>query len=171
MCLAIIITVSIPTILNRLAKIKVLLCSRGYSTSHHSNASIIGFSFVPEVSIHVAISSEDPSIVLETLASLALIDYPNYHVIVIDNNTILEHLWKPVEAFCISHNSLFTFYHVENLRGFKAGALNFALEHTAPNAELIAIVDADTVVEPDYLKETVIEFYNEKVAVVQSPLA
>ena len=38
--------------------------------------------------------------VIETLQSLLALDYPAYEVIVIDDNTDDEALWRPVEAWC-----------------------------------------------------------------------
>ena len=38
------------------------------------------------------------------------------------------------------------FFHVKRLAGFKACALNFALRHTDPRAEIVAVIDADYVV-------------------------
>ena len=42
----------------------------------------------------------------------------------------------------------FKFLRLENLEGYKAGALRIALEHTAPDAEIIGVIDADYVVAP-----------------------
>ena len=36
--------------------------------------------------------------VIATIRSLARLDYRNFEVLVIDNNTSDERLWKPVEA-------------------------------------------------------------------------
>ena len=43
----------------------------------------------------------------------------------------------------------------DNLAGFKAGALRLALAHTAADAEIIGVIDADYVVHPDWLKDLV----------------
>ncbi len=37
------------------------------------------------------------------------------------------------------------------LAGFKAGALNYGLKVTDPRAEVVGVVDADYVVDPDWL--------------------
>ena len=42
----------------------------------------------------------------------------------------------------------FKFVRADRLQGFKAGALRLALEHTAPEAEIIGVLDADYVVHP-----------------------
>ena len=38
--------------------------------------------------------------VIETLDALARLDYENFEVIVLDNNTPDEAVWRPVEAHC-----------------------------------------------------------------------
>ena len=53
--------------------------------------------------------------------------------------------------------------------GFKAGALNFALAHTAADAEIIAVIDSDYVVEPRWLHELTPDFDDQRVAIVQAP--
>ena len=85
---------------------------------------------------------------IETLDSLAALDYPDFEVLVIDNNTRDESVWRPVEAHCARLGARFRFFHVAPLDGFKAGALNFALRHTAPDAAVVAVIDADYVVRP-----------------------
>ena len=49
----------------------------------------------------------------------------------------------------------FKFINAEKLAGFKAGALRLALAQTAPDAEIIGVIDADYVVQPDWLKDLV----------------
>ena len=44
--------------------------------------------------------NEPPEMVIETLDALARLDYPNFEVLVIDNNTRDEAVWRPVEAHC-----------------------------------------------------------------------
>ena len=57
----------------------------------------------------------------------------------------------------------------DKVDGFKAGALRLALAHTAPDAEIIGIIDADYVVQPDWLKDLVPVFADPKVGLVQAP--
>ncbi len=123
----------------------------------------------PRVSIHVPISSEPPEMVKETLAALARLDYPNFEVLVIDNNTADPGLWKPVADQCEILGSRFRFFHVERCVGFKAGALNIALRHTDPAATVIAVIDSDYVVRADWLANLTPHFADPKVAIVQAP--
>jgi cellulose synthase/poly-beta-1,6-N-acetylglucosamine synthase-like glycosyltransferase len=106
---------------------------------------------------------------IETIDALARLDYPDYEVLVIDNNTKDEAVWRPVEAHCAKLGARFRFFHVSPLAGFKAGALNFALRNTASDVHVVAVIDSDYKVEPQWLSELVPAFANEKMAVVQAP--
>lgn len=123
----------------------------------------------PKVSFHVPCYSEPPDVVCATLKALSEIRYQNYEVLVIDNNTIDPNLWKPVQRYCHQLGHRFHFFHVENLTGAKAGALNFALRHTASNAELIAVIDADYQTQPDFLERLVGYFEDPTLGYVQTP--
>jgi exo-beta-1,3-glucanase (GH17 family)/cellulose synthase/poly-beta-1,6-N-acetylglucosamine synthase-like glycosyltransferase len=123
----------------------------------------------PKVSVHVPCYNEPPEMVKQTLDALARLDYPDYEVLVIDNNTQDPAVWKPVEAHCQALGPRFRFFHVAPLEGFKGGALNYILPHTAPDAEVIAVIDADYCVAPDWLKHMVPHFADPTIAVVQSP--
>ncbi len=123
----------------------------------------------PKVSVHVPIHDEPPEMVRETLDALARLDYERFEVIVVDNNTADERTWRPVEAHCAALGPRFRFIHVENLHGYKAGALNLALRETAADASIVAVIDSDYVVAPDWLRELVPAFDAPRVAVVQAP--
>ena len=125
----------------------------------------------PFVSIHLACCNEPPEMVILTLDSLAALDYENYEVLVIDNNTKREEVWKPVEEYCARLGPRFRFFHLNPWPGFKAGALNFGLEQTDPRAEVVAVVDADYVVRRDWLSALTGHFADPKIAVVQCPQA
>ena len=88
---------------------------------------------LPKVSVHVPAYNEPAAMVIETLDAMARLDYPDFEVLVIDNNTPGDEAWRPVEAHCQALGPLFRFFHVRPLAGFKAGALNYALERTAPS--------------------------------------
>ena len=124
---------------------------------------------LPKVSIHVPAYNEPPELLCETLDALAALDYPDFEVVVIDNNTVDESVWRPVEAHCARLGSRLRFFHVAPLAGFKAGALNFALRNTAADAEIVAVIDADYVVRPDWLRDLVPAFANPRTGVVQAP--
>lgn len=123
----------------------------------------------PKVSIHVPCYNEPPEMLKETLNALARLDYPDFEVLVIDNNTKDPAVWEPVQAHCELLGPRFRFFHVAPLAGFKGGALNYALQFVAPDAEVIAVIDSDYCVEPDWLKHMVPHFADAQIAVVQSP--
>jgi len=123
----------------------------------------------PKVSIHVPAYNEPAEMMKETLAALAKLDYSDYEVIVIDNNTKDPAVWQPVEAYCLTLGPRFRFFHVDPLAGYKAGALNFALAQTAPDAEIIAVIDSDYQVSPAWLKDLTPHFVNPKIGFVQAP--
>ena len=125
----------------------------------------------PFVSVHLACYNEPPEMVIATIDSLAAMNYPNFEVLVLDNNTKDEAVWKPLEARCVELGERFRFYHLDDWPGFKAGALNFGLRQTDPRAEVVGVVDADYVVEPDWLSSLVPHFGKEDVVVVQAPQA
>jgi cellulose synthase/poly-beta-1,6-N-acetylglucosamine synthase-like glycosyltransferase len=106
---------------------------------------------------------------IHTLNALALLDYPHYEVIVVDNNTKDEKIWRPVEEHCRNLGDRFHFYHVDPLTGFKAGALNYALRYTDKAAELIAVIDSDYVVDKKWLRDLVPSFNDPAIAIVQAP--
>lgn len=141
-------------------------CSRARRPAPPVSAALVP---LPKISIHVPTYREPPALLAETLRSLADLDYPDFEVLVIDNNTTDERLWKPVEALCASLGERFRFFHVDPLAGYKAGALNFALEKTAANASIVAVLDSDYKVDSRWLADLVPYFSDEAVAIVQAP--
>ncbi len=132
------------------------------------------FSPRPMVSIHLCCYAEPPEIVKETMNRLAALDYDNFEVLVCDNNTKDEALWRPLERHARDLNARlgeerFRFFHVAPLPGAKAGALNFCLEQMAPEAELVGVIDADYFSKPDFLSRLVPFFENPRIAYVQTP--
>jgi exo-beta-1,3-glucanase (GH17 family)/cellulose synthase/poly-beta-1,6-N-acetylglucosamine synthase-like glycosyltransferase len=123
----------------------------------------------PMVSIHVAACREQPDVLNATLASLSRLDYPNYEVVVLINNTEEEHLVRPVEEMCQALGRKFKFHWYKKISGFKAGALNAALRHTDPAAEIVAVLDADYTVSPDWLSKLAPTFADPSVGIVQAP--
>jgi exo-beta-1,3-glucanase (GH17 family)/cellulose synthase/poly-beta-1,6-N-acetylglucosamine synthase-like glycosyltransferase len=125
--------------------------------------------FAPKVSIHIPACCEPPEMLKTTLDAVARLDYPNLECVLVVNNTPDPALWRPVEEHCRLLGERFKFVRVENLEGFKAGALRLALAHTAADAEIIGNIDADYVVEAGWLKDLVPLFADPHVGLVQSP--
>lgn len=126
-------------------------------------------SVLPKVSVHLPICNEPPEMVKLTLDALARLDYDHFEVLVVDNNTTDPALWEPVAEHCARLGPKFRFFHLGKWPGFKAGALNFALRETAPDAEIIASLDSDYIVEPDWLRCMAPQFADPRVGFVQSP--
>ena len=124
---------------------------------------------LPMVSIHVPAYNEPPVMLKKTLNALAELDYPNYEVLLIDNNTKDPSVWEPVQAHCKKLGDRFRFFHQDPLPGFKAGALNFGLKQTSPDAEVIAVIDSDYIINPRWLRDLMPQFNEPEVAFVQAP--
>jgi cellulose synthase/poly-beta-1,6-N-acetylglucosamine synthase-like glycosyltransferase len=123
---------------------------------------------LPMISLHVPAHNEPPEMVKQTLRSLLRLDYPRFEIVVIDDNTDDESLWRPVEAWCARHRVKFA--HLENWPGYKSGALNYALRRmTDERAELIGVVDSDYQLEPGFLRRCAPPFADPWIGFVQSP--
>jgi exo-beta-1,3-glucanase (GH17 family)/cellulose synthase/poly-beta-1,6-N-acetylglucosamine synthase-like glycosyltransferase len=125
--------------------------------------------YAPKVSIHLPAYNEPPEMLKQTLDAIARLDYQNYECIVVINNTPDPALWLPIEEHCRTLGERFKFVRADNLAGFKAGALRLALVHTAADAEVIGVLDADYVVHQDWLKDLVPLFRDPTVGLVQAP--
>ena len=126
---------------------------------------------LPFISVHIATYDEPADLVIETLRSFLHLDYPRdrYEVILLDNNTPDPTVWRPVQKWCAAQDSRFHFYHYDDVQGAKAGALNLALHHTSEKATLIASVDADYRVDPDFLRSGAAVFSDSTLTHAQFP--
>ncbi|MBI5264984.1 MAG: glycosyltransferase [Bradyrhizobium sp.] len=132
-------------------------------------AAIAESGYFPKVSIHIPAYYEPVDMLKQTLDALARLDYPNYECVVIINNTPDPAFWQPIQDHCRALGERFKFIHAEKVQGFKAGALRIAMDRTAADAEIIGILDADYVVDPDWLKDLVPAFADPRVGLVQAP--
>jgi len=123
----------------------------------------------PKVSIHVPAYYEPVDMLKQTLDAVSRLDYPNFECVVIINNTPDPAFWQPIQDHCRTLGERFKFINAEKVKGFKAGALRIAMDRTAADAEIIGIIDADYVVEPDWLKDLVPVFADPRVGIVQAP--
>src|SRR3569832_243212 len=78
-------------------------------------------------------------------------------------------LWQPVADHCAALGARFRFFTLGKWHGYKAGALNFALEQTAADAEIIGVVDSDYIVRRDWLRSLAPYLERNEVAFVQAP--
>lgn len=130
--------------------------------------------FRPKVSIHVPAYCENPALLVHTLDTCANLEYPDFEVLVIMNNTTEEAYWRPVADYCSLLNSrlereIFKFIYLPRVSGYKAGAMTMAYPFTAPDASIIAVIDADYVVHPHWLRDLCPCFKNPRIALVQAP--
>ncbi len=123
----------------------------------------------PFVSIHVPAHNEPPELLKETLRGLSELDWDNYEVLVIDNNTTDRKLWEPIAGYCEELGPKFRFFHKENMKGFKSGAMNYVRQFMDERAEYVFVIDADYVVERDALQRGLSHFADERVGMVQFP--
>src|SRR5882757_4782332 len=123
----------------------------------------------PKVSIHVPAYFEPVEMLKQTLDAVSRLDYPNFECVVIINNTPDPEFWQPIQDHCRTLGERFKFINAEKVKGFKAGALRIAMDRTAADAEIIGIIDADYVVQPDWLKDLVPVFADPRVGLVQAP--
>jgi exo-beta-1,3-glucanase (GH17 family)/cellulose synthase/poly-beta-1,6-N-acetylglucosamine synthase-like glycosyltransferase len=123
----------------------------------------------PKVSIHIPAYFEPVDMLKATLDAVSRLDYPNFECVVIINNTPDPAFWQPIQDHCRALGERFKFINAEKVQGFKAGALRIAMERTAVDAEIIGIIDADYMVEPDWLKDLVPVFADPRVGLVQAP--
>jgi exo-beta-1,3-glucanase (GH17 family)/cellulose synthase/poly-beta-1,6-N-acetylglucosamine synthase-like glycosyltransferase len=130
---------------------------------------VAGAEAFPKVSIHVPAYFEPPEMLKQTLDAIARLDYPNFECVVIINNTPDPEFWQPIQDHCRALGERFKFINAEKVEGFKAGALRIAMARTAVDAEIIGIIDADYVVQPDWLKDLVPVFADPRVGLVQAP--
>jgi len=123
----------------------------------------------PKVSIQVPAHNEPPEMLKQTLDAVARLDYPNFECVVVINNTPDQSMWLPIEEHCRALGERFKFVRADNVQGFKAGALRLAMTHSASDAEIIGVIDADYVVQRDWLKDLVPLFRDAHVGLVQAP--
>ncbi|MGB3468624.1 MAG: glycosyltransferase family 2 protein [Cyclobacteriaceae bacterium] len=121
-----------------------------------------------KVTIHVPIHNEPPDVVIQTLTYLSHIEYDDYEVIVLDNNTTDENLYLPIKHFCDDHRD-FRFYHFDKVSGYKAGALNLCNKLSDPRTQFYLIVDSDYCVSERIIQEGLGEFTDSSVGLVQFP--
>jgi cellulose synthase/poly-beta-1,6-N-acetylglucosamine synthase-like glycosyltransferase/exo-beta-1,3-glucanase (GH17 family) len=123
----------------------------------------------PKVSIHIPAYREPPEMLLRTIDSVARLDYPDFECVVVINNTPDPAFWQPIERRCRELGPQFKFVCVQNLEGFKAGALRLAMAETADEAEIIGVIDADYVVDPAWLRDLIPGFADPQVGLIQAP--
>lgn len=131
-----------------------------YHDFYHDGKLVSFKNYCPSVDIFICTLNESVDLLSTTIAACKNINYPNKKVYVLDDgrrNEIKE-LTELLECHYITR---------ETNKGFKAGNINHALEQT--DSEIIVVFDADHVAASTFLRETVYNFIDENVALVQTP--
>lgn len=132
-----------------------------YYKDVYKDGQLITFkNYCPSVDIFICTLNESPDMLSTTVAACKNIDYPNYNVYVLDDGRReeIKELAELLECNYITR---------ETNKGYKAGNINNALAQTT--GEIVVIFDADHVPASTFLRETVYNFVNEEVALVQTP--
>jgi len=120
----------------------------------------------PHVSVHLPLFNEE-RVARRLLTACVTLDYPRdkFEVIVVDDST--DSTTAVAREFGAKYPGLVKVIHREDRTGFKAGALQLALEKSA--GEVITLFDADYVPPHDFLRKMVPYLYvSDNVAFVQS---
>ena len=129
-----------------------------------------GRAHAPKVSIHIPAYREPPEMLKQTLDAVARLDYPNFECVVVINNTPDPALWLPIEEHCRALGERFKFVRADNLAGLQGRrAAACAWRTPPPTPRSSACIDADYVVQPDWLKDLVPLFADPAVGLVQAP--
>jgi len=145
-----------------LATITVLLSSYSNSANgnggHRGNNGNEGSYQWPRVSVHVPLYNEK-NVARRILTACALLDYPNYEVVIADDSTDGTFQFVKDWVAGTGENSIFKIVHRDKRGGFKGGALNEALRQTDPSAKYVVVFDADFVPPPDTINKF-LDYFN-----------
>jgi len=123
---------------------------------------------VPFVTIQLPIFNE-MYMVSTLLDNISKIDYPKnkFEIQVLDDSTDESIVQNQTKVNELQEQGISIYYiHRKHRKGFKAGALKEGLK--IAKGEFIAIFDADFLPKPDWLKQTIPHFKNEKIGAVQT---
>ena len=114
--------------------------------------SAIAFSF------QLMTRAEPPEMVISTIKSLLAIKSTTDEILIIDNNHTDQSLYEPLAMFCQSLDPALQvrFYHIDEIAGYKAGALNLALAWMDRRCSHIVVVDSDYEALP-HARETMVQ--------------
>jgi len=126
---------------------------------------------LPFVSIHVALQGEEPSRLRLALQALSRLTYPadRFEVIVLNGQGSPGSRERSLEPCFQSLGKSFRFHQMTEGGGSKVVALNTARRLMAPEASLIAVVDADFEAAPHALRLAVAALDSREISHVQFP--
>jgi cellulose synthase/poly-beta-1,6-N-acetylglucosamine synthase-like glycosyltransferase len=121
---------------------------------------------LPNVSVHLPLFNEE-RVARRLLDACVKLDYPHdrLEIVAVDDST--DGTTKIAREFEAKYPGLVKVFHREDRTGFKAGALQLAMEHS--DGEFIALFDADYVPPRNFLRRMIPYLYvDNKVAFAQS---
>lgn len=131
-----------------------------YKDVYHNGELLTFKNYCPSVDIFICTLNETVDMLSTTISACKNIDYPNHKVYVLDDGRREEvkELTELLECNYITR---------QTNKGYKAGNINNALSLT--NGEIVVIFDSDHVPASTFLRETVYNFIDGNVALVQTP--
>lgn len=122
----------------------------------------------PKVSILIPAHNE-ASVIARTVMSTLKLDYPDYEVLVIEDRST-DDTANILRELKISAESRFSYFTRPNgATPGKSAVLNDALPYV--QGEILCILDADAIVEPDFLKRLIPYFREDTIGAVQAKKA
>jgi cellulose synthase (UDP-forming) len=122
---------------------------------------------LPKVAVFIPIYNEDPEIVEKILDKTKSINYDNFGIFLLDDSTN-EETHKKLAKLAASHDIYYI--HRANRRGYKAGAINDAINVIENDTKYLLILDVDHCPKPNILSEVLPYLeYDHKLSFVQTP--
>ena len=118
--------------------------------------------YLPRVAVLVPAYNEE-TVIVRTVRSVLNSDYPNLHVIVIDDGSP-DKTYQVVKDAYSAEIAAGKVQVLTKPNGGKAAALNFALEHLTE--EIYVGIDADTVIAPDAISKLIPHFVDPTIGAV-----
>lgn len=132
-----------------------------YKDVYNENGELVTFkNFCPSVAIFICTLNEEADMLSTTISACKNIDYPNFKVYVLDDG-------KRAEIKELSELLGCNYITRDTNKGYKSGNINNALLKT--ESDLVVIFDADHIPVSTFLRETVYNFADKNVALVQTP--
>ena len=125
----------------------------------------------PELGDHPFITVQVPSyndaVAARCLEACLNFSYPNnrYEIMILDDSTD-QRTARLLEEFANRHPGFVRYFHRDNRRGYKPGALQAWMSHV--RGELVVIFDSDFVPQSDFLQHIAQPFEDSRVAIVQT---
>ena len=125
--------------------------------------------FNAPIDIYITVAGEPMSVVEKTLKAAVKVDYPNYHVYILNDGFVAKKSnWYEMEELARQYDQeMVTCITRTEPGGAKAGNINNALKLTT--APYVAILDCDHIPTRNFLKRMAGYFIDNNVAFVQSP--